>query len=565
MLIFLLIAQAFASSPSSLVGFYPAEILRNEIVTFKPIAGHHFSLEAPQSCGSGSLSEKSPRALKCQFTRSGETVANLNVCDDKKTFCRPLQLTVKVMDQESAASPVLVKNQTINKELHRTLVPGFTEGHPEEIIKQAATRGQPVFVMVSTDWCPPCNEAKEFLLSSPTFQQATQNWFKIYVDGDSVEAMAWNKVVPYRFFPSFVLLNSRMQEIARYTGELRHGEFETWASEASGWVGDPVQSLKSRVVARRQGGWRQKLKDLWSGVKESEKHKQEERLLSWALDQDERELVDLLIQNSSFPNLEARILRYQIEQIERDEAASGKDLKSAKIATYTRLLAVALQGEHWAESLSGLCEVDVPTCKPFLENANARVQFLSKRSDLSEAEKESLLGDEYYYLAEAFSATGDKLATKDFALKCVDHFSAMKKRSFLKISRAGHQGMIACLEQAESYKKEEETLKSLIEAYPTEPTFLSRMARMYRKQKKFAQALPWIERAEAVAYGYNWINLEIMKADTYLELKKSAEAGGVLREALAQLTLDSSLASRNQSLVGKLRGLQARVSESQEK
>src|SRR4051812_380550 len=99
--------QGMASETASFVRFFSADVLRNEIVEFRPIDDHHFSFEAPQSCGSGSLNEKNPRTIKCQFTQSGPTQAVLNVCDDKKTFCRPLQLKINVNGSDAGDTQAL--------------------------------------------------------------------------------------------------------------------------------------------------------------------------------------------------------------------------------------------------------------------------------------------------------------------------------------------------------------------------------------------------------------------------------------------------------------------------
>jgi hypothetical protein len=554
---------AFATAGESLLRFYPSEVLRNEIVEFKPIVGHHFSAEAPQSCGNGRLHARTPRAIKCQFTQTGSTQAVLNICDDKQTFCRPTSFTLKVSDKAGDTPVALTKNQSLNKELHRRMVPGFSEGGREEVIKQAATRGQPVFVMVSTDWCPPCNEAKEYLLSSPAFQRATQNWFKIYVDGDSLAAADWEKAVPYRYFPSFVLLNSKMEEVARYTGELRQEEFEAWAKEVSGQVADPIATLRTRVLARWDGSWRQKLRDLFQGMTAEDRLAQETRLAKWALDQDDRELENKFFGGvhggSQFLALQSRILDYQIGELERRESAEGIDLKSEKTAKFETLLKATWNLDHWASALAGLCELDVSACKAHFDQIGERVQFLRKRPGLTEAERASALGDEYYYLTEAYQTAGDKAAARNFALKCVEHFDALKQKSFLKISRAGQQGMTACLELAGDFAREERTLRELMKAYPSEPTFMNRMARMYRKQKKYDQALRWIARAEGSAYGYNWFTLQALKTDVLLEMKRQEEARQVVARALAQVVLDGGSGDRNQSLVARLRDLQAKV------
>src|SRR6185312_9572040 len=115
--LFVLNSLVSAAEPGSLLRFYPKQVLRNEIVEFKPIKGHHFSAEAPQNCGSGQLNERTPRAIKCQFIKAGSTQATLNICDDKLTFCRPSSVTLDVQEKAGEAPASLTKNESLNKDL----------------------------------------------------------------------------------------------------------------------------------------------------------------------------------------------------------------------------------------------------------------------------------------------------------------------------------------------------------------------------------------------------------------------------------------------------------------
>ena len=554
---------AFSAPSQSLLRFYPPEVLANEIVEFKPIGGHHFSAEAPQNCGAGQLIERGPMSVKCQFTVSGETQPTLNVCDDALSFCRPLSFKITVREKAGAVTELLTKNQKLNSELHKKLIPGFIKGSVTELTKEALVRGQPVFAMVSTDWCPPCNEAKEFLLSTPAFQKATENWFKIYIDGDSLEATHWSQVVPFTYFPSFVLLTPSLQEVDRYTGEYRQADFEKWAVEAQRYVTDPLVDLKARVLARRSGSLKQKFSDFYRGVGPGTRHLQEVRLLRWALDQDDRDLIFGLLKGAEFPELNKEVLHFQMQELVRIDSEMGfGDQKAGKISLHHLLLSESLKGDHFGVELAGLCELDAGNCRPFLSLIDSRLAFLNTRKDLTNAEKASQMAEEFLYFSEALQLAGDKLEAKAFARKCAGHFDVLGQKSVLKISRAGQQGMVACLEMAGEFVREEQVLKQLVSAYPTEPTFISRMARMFRKQKKYDKALVWIEKAERQSYGYNWFALQGLKVDLLLDLRRPQEARKVIAGALAQVSLGGGKDSRNQGLVAKFRGLQAKVEKS---
>ena len=113
-LLFISLSYLASASPNqNLLRFYPAQVLRNEIVEFRPATGLHFSAEAPQNCGSGGLQERGPRSIKCQFVAAGRTAATLNVCDDLLTFCKPTEVQITVSDQVGRDNVVLTKNQVL--------------------------------------------------------------------------------------------------------------------------------------------------------------------------------------------------------------------------------------------------------------------------------------------------------------------------------------------------------------------------------------------------------------------------------------------------------------------
>ncbi len=551
---------AWASSgPAELLKAFPGEVLRNEIVAFKPKADHHFSLEAPQRCSGKAPIEATARTIKCQFTDPGSAEATLNVCDDKKTFCKPVAVSLLVAEKAAREPIRLVQNQLLNKDLKASMVPGFNFATPDEARREAARIGQPVLVMISTDWCPPCNEAKEYLLTSEAFQTTTKDWYRIYVDGDSLGASEWDKVVPFHYYPSFVLLNSKMEEVARFNGELRQKNFRDWAKDQIRWLDYPIKDLRVRVAARMQKTFRQRLSDWWNGVHNSSRRYDKIRMLAHALDQRDKEMADLLIYKQDFhpEEIRSQTLNYQIEKLEGNTKPDAVKLRAA---LFRNLTDHNLNREDWAESVTRMCDVDEAECRALTVNIPLRLDALKTRSDLTPAERASALGEEYYYLAQLFLRLKDKAKEKEFAESCVTAYEDLRRLSKMKLPRSAQQGIVPCLEQAGRFQEAEKALKSLVEMYPYEPTFMLRMARLFRKQKKLDLALQWVNKAEVVAYGYNWFSLVLLKSEILLDLKRKDEAKATLSAALTELRLDEDRESRNQLVVSRLRAAQEKIS-----
>lgn len=543
----------------NLLQTFPGEILRNEIVEFKPIRGHHFSLEAPQKCQKGAPLEATARFIKCQFTVAGGATATLNVCDDQKTFCKPVPISLLVLEKPGREPVRLVKNQLLNKELKKSLVPGFEFPTPEEARGEALKKGQPVLVMISTDWCPPCNEAKEYLLTSGAFREATKDWYKIYVDGDGLSAAEWDKLVPFSYYPSFVLLNAKMEEVARFNGELRQADFQNWAAENVQLLNDPIAAVRARVLARHEGRFWQKVLDWWNVRRGQSKKYDQVRLLRYALDREDKEVVRQILtrkESLDLADLKTRVLDFRIGELEDQENADS----GVRLALLRERLMGLLSGDDWAEGLSRLCEADVKACELEVQSWPQRWAALSARTGLTEAERASMLGEEFYYMTQVFAKLKDPKKQKEFANKCVDAYQSLKKLSQLKLPRSAQQGLVPCLEQAERYQEALTALKTLVEIYPYEPTFMIRLARLYRKQKKSAQALDWMNKAESVAYGYNWFSLVLIKSEILLDLGRRDEAKSLIDSALNEVQLEPDRESRNQRLVARLRAVQSKIS-----
>jgi len=555
----LVIAAHAANEPAgNLVKPFPAQVMRNEVVEFKPVKDHHFSMEAPQKCQEARPFEHTPRSIKCQFTAAGASSAQLNVCDDKKTFCKPVTLALNVAAGASGEPVRLLKNQHSNGELKKVLVPGFTMGPPAEIIAQAKKRKQPVLVMISTDWCPPCNEAKEYLLNSEPVMAATKDWFKVYVDGDSLDSVAWEKHVPYKYYPSFVLLNSRMEEIARFNGELRQSDFIAWAKEQARRLEDPIEALTARVLARKNGSFKQRIKDFVSGESPAEKQADDVRLLRWALDQKKHEIIAQITPGGKFPELAQELGAYRVSRIEEDENPD----KAKKLELMKAVVDAAYNGEDWAAWVATLCDEDETLCREQIQRVEGREKILNARQGLTKAEMASMLAEEYLYVADVFEKLKDKNKMKMYAAKCVSNYESLKSLSHLKLGRSAQQNLMPCLEMSGQFDKAHVLLKQLIMEYPNEPTFLLRAARLFRKQKYLIGALGWVDKAIEKAYGFNWFSAQLIKVDILLDLKRVKEAEKVIAETLEEARVSEDKNNRNQTVVARLRAAQTKIQSS---
>lgn len=250
--------------------------LINELVEIKPVKDHHFNLEAPQECGQDSSIDASARVVSCQFHSAGARKVTVSVCDNEKNYCKQEKLTVNVKPQKSGnlrieQTPLkdTLKMQTETKKL---LMSDFKTLNPSEA-RQAITTKKAALVMVSTDWCPLCNMAKEFLLPTEKFNQVTKNLLKVYVDGDSPESVNWQPILKTTFYPTFVVLNKDLKPVALFS-DINLEKNTQAIAQALTQLEDPLYKLKARIENRKNENMWQKFKDYFyseSSIEEDKK------------------------------------------------------------------------------------------------------------------------------------------------------------------------------------------------------------------------------------------------------------------------------------------------------
>ena len=182
----LLYSQVFADerSTNKLSSISTRNPLINETVSISPVDGHHFNLKAPQRCVVGTEDKEntinpSAKKIKCQYHSEGRKKITVSVCDNNEVYCKQekyeIQVSNNIRNEPRLKKPLhlsLVKDQNKNKKL---LMPKFktaTIAQAKEILNYK----KGLLVLVSTEWCPPCNMLKEFLLPTKEFDQLTQTW-----------------------------------------------------------------------------------------------------------------------------------------------------------------------------------------------------------------------------------------------------------------------------------------------------------------------------------------------------------------------------------------------------
>jgi thioredoxin-like negative regulator of GroEL len=532
------LALLFSISPeaqaSSFLKPLFTQLRPHETATFETLSGFHFELKAPQLCDESNAqkpSDLNATKILCRYEKAGEYRVRLSVCDNAKTFCKPESFVFRVGNGEARArrfAPSAALTQ-MQEELKKKTLPGFEHTQPDEILKSSDKK--PVFVLVGTDWCPPCNEAKEALLSTDAFQAATFDWRRVYVDGDSEsDSLAWKTHLPFFAYPTFALLTPDLKEVARYGGAFRLHDFEDWADEARKNLNVPIGELKDVVTKRKTGDFKQKLSDWlhWCDTK-----KDQDRLIEWAI-VDENKPVLALFKESDIPK-KALGDWIRIEITNHSQAAADEQM-----LWKLRLLEANKNSESFTSDLQALCEENTRVCKPWIEHLQKRAQFWESQKFSNAAEKDVALIEDYANQTDIYNAVEDKEKAKAAAEVCVKAADDLKKNSPLSHSRAAAIGASYCLGEVGRVTEAEKIYRELMADYGSEPTFFIRYANFLKKQKRLKEAKATIEKAMATAYGYNWMKAALLKAKIEMAQDDFSAANKTIHSSLAELNLSSS-------------------------
>jgi hypothetical protein len=533
----------------------PKEAFQYEVVDFKPLKGHHFELHATQSCTPAVMVSTEGEKISCQFNQLGPAKVVFSVCDDKKTFCRTNRLEIMVKSppagqKGTALQPGLVQ---MKEELHEELLPHFQSVSVEKAKELGREKGLPLFVMISTDWCPPCNQSKEYLISTPAFEDFSQSFTKIYVDGDSQASMEYDREIPFFEYPSFVLLNSHFQEVSRFVGELAYEEFVSWWSRTAPFLLEGYDSVKKRVLERKQDSWWRGALDFLSLRSDYMKERELHFVIEEAMAVNDKDVLDVMGWNDIPDFLKERWLSSKEDQLVPGLFSKEELLK--KEIEFSGLT------PQFVDHLKEICTLKLADCDSLKKELPQRPQRIMERPDRNRAENLAALADEYYAQMDFYRSFHQKEQSEQAAKKCVETFEEMIPLSHLKHPRYAMQGILVCA-RAYDVRRVGEVYKKMMKQYPEDPTFILRYSRYLKDDlKDLSQAKVWSEKAMAASYDFNWfyaasLNIQI---DQALGLKKQALA--VVKEAFSRLQLSENKDSRHQKVLSRFRELERSLNE----
>jgi protein disulfide-isomerase len=87
---------------------------------------------------------------------------------------------------------------------------------PDLVFAEAKKSQKNVLFYWGAVWCPPCNELKREVFNKPSFDEVSQNFLLVYLDGDVPAAQLWADKLKVSGYPSVLVFNPNGQELIRF-------------------------------------------------------------------------------------------------------------------------------------------------------------------------------------------------------------------------------------------------------------------------------------------------------------------------------------------------------------
>ncbi|MEM7647164.1 MAG: thioredoxin family protein, partial [Pseudomonadota bacterium] len=429
---------------------------------------------------------------------------------------------------------------------------------PEEVKKRAIHK-KGIIVLVSTEWCPPCNVVKEFLIPSKTFKEATKDFFLVYVDGDSSEMDQWRPILRSYYYPSFVMLNHNMQRVDIITSYQYGYKLRDWIQTSQKHLNDTIDSLEKRLLEREKKGLWSQIKSLFTS--EESLIEDEKRWMNYLRATNQTEEKE-----SFFKRDPKREKRHPIEAlatklmnvwIGKKSGLLSSDERAKKRSEYIQKIFLTAKPEDYEKIpyVAWLATEHCPKpnpekkeknpyftqeeCQKILNEVMAFIEreFDKMKSQLTPTESIYFESELATTKGQIYASLGKTEMSQQAYQTCNEKLNALYKESPLgQKSRAVRIQQVYCLKENDS-NQNLAVLQSLAKDYPYDATFYGKLADYYLDKKEYSKALDNVKLAVKYSYGDMWAKNTNKKAKILSAMGHDKKALKALEEAFSEINL----------------------------
>ncbi len=394
----------------------------------------------------------------------------------------------------------------------------------EDVLKEAMSKAKaaqsPVLVEFHAPWCYSCYYMAKNVQTGAEWQQVERDMVVVGLDADSPEGARVKEKLAVKALPSYVILDSKGDELGRILGEQTRTEFygklaqitartaSLGALEGKVRDGSPASVQAGRaVLAAYLARY-----DAAGGI-------------AWQAQLPEPARAALA------DDAEAALLAKRLVFL---SASQSKDANTCLVSGQA-----VLEGDLGCERAY---ELDKYMTCASERPAKEQVRLLTpQRAPMDKLVADRVFGkgaacaDERSTViaaADLYQKVGDKKAEKAVLDRAIKRVEKRLGKDYRK-DRNLADNLRVYLDRAGRTKELDAVLVKLIAAYPEDYVYAYRHGKNLLARGDAAKALPFLEQAASKAYGQNRLKVAEQRAQALIALKRKDDAKKVVSEALA--------------------------------
>lgn len=543
----------------------------NLVLKVKPNTAHHYNLDAPTKVLKSGQDVKpstlTPTLLEVNVSSEGKCDYQIQtyVCDDKKTFCAPQNMSVSCEDIKKLSTKpefttkgsITVSAAEINgpsegaigvaksESAHKKEL--FITNDPKMALEMARTSGKPLFIDFFGTWCPPCNILDETVFNTPLFAGKAKNMVLLKLDAD--HKVSWELKSKYAVtgYPTVVLATSTGEEITRFLGSLPEKQ---------------IVKLMDYAVKNKSTSLAQKMEDY--------KSKPNSKLAS--------EIIDALVVTENYeatlPYISQAIQDTHVTLTQKELAlllpllAESKANKGQLSKTQMPLLKSLL--EQFPVSDFYYQKLDLMTntadtlkdeeLKKWVHETNIKkvdTALAKKNLDLNLITRLDLL----YYKADSFEKLGQTDNEKKAHAEIAKEYASLiaKYKQNPATNRGYNLERIYSVYKSGAVKEARAEYEKIIDIYPREFTFHYNYASVLKDLKDWDEALKYAQNALTYSYGDNQLRAIYLVSEIEANKGLKKEPLERISKAIQSTELPKDEAVRTHRYIKRLADLKKKI------
>jgi thioredoxin-like negative regulator of GroEL len=396
----------------------------------------------------------------------------------------------------------------------------------EDALAEAKARRAPVLIDFWAPWCHSCFYMTKNVMSGPEWEATKKRAVIVELDGDKAEGNRWAKHYKIGGYPTYVVLDQDGQEIGRILGDRPRAQFYAELNP----ILDKGASLE-KLQAQVKGPDAASLAAARAALKALYERQDHDGALNWV---------------GTIPETAQQSLRADKEAGARLRRMSL--LQAADRQDAAQCLALAPPVIGGALTCDLLIEVSsFQSCLENLPEADRRRELEAYKGSIAKLQQQVLVtGEEdctdtrgiVDTAADLYEALGDTAAYDEVFQQGIayttKHLTGPNGIDYLR-DHSLADNLRYYMDRAGDNAGLDKLFPPLIAAYPDTYDYYYRYGKNLAKRGEFSKALPYLEKAAALAYDRNSLWVAQWHAQALMELGREADARAVVEAALQDI------------------------------